>query len=46
MKLNELGWNDVSTGDFPAYKEVIDTYFSFGKGHLKSAADKVESDSW
>lgn len=42
MKPNELGWNDVSTGDFPAYKQVIDAYFSFGKRHLTSAGDKVE----
>jgi hypothetical protein len=33
MQPTEIGWNDVSKGDFPAYKKVVDAYFSFAKRH-------------
>jgi Protein of unknown function (DUF3800) len=42
MQLNEMGWADVSKGDFEHYKKVIDAYFSFGKRYVKSASDSVQ----
>jgi hypothetical protein len=27
--LREMGWSEVSTDDFPAYKQVLDAFFSF-----------------
>ena len=35
-KLREIGWKTVSTGDFEAYRQVVDAYFSFGYRRLKN----------
>jgi hypothetical protein len=33
MQPTEISWSDVSKGDFPAYKKVVDAFFSFAKRH-------------
>jgi hypothetical protein len=38
----EIAWNEISKGDFDAYKKVVDAYFSFAGKHLKSGLDTVE----
>jgi hypothetical protein len=34
--LPEMGWSEVSNGDFDEYKAVLDAYFSFGGRHLQN----------
>jgi Protein of unknown function (DUF3800) len=38
-KLREIGWTDVSTGDFEAYKKVVDGYFSFPSHHMQGSLE-------
>jgi hypothetical protein len=38
----EIGWNCVSKGDFPAYKKIMDAYFSFTKRRAQTIDDRVE----
>jgi hypothetical protein len=33
-KLSEIGWNEISTGDFRHYKKVVDAFFDFPRAHL------------
>ncbi len=39
MQPTEIGWGYVSKGDFPAYKKVVDAYFSFAKRHNVNSLD-------
>jgi hypothetical protein len=41
-KPKEIGWNCISKGDFAAYKEVVDAYFSFAQRQLQSSLDSVQ----
>jgi len=34
IRPTEIGWNDVSTRDFPHYKKIVDAFFSFRNAHL------------
>jgi hypothetical protein len=42
MMLAEIGWNEVSTNDFDAYRTIMQAYFDFAQPHLKSTLTKFE----
>lgn len=42
LQASEMSWNDIGKGDYAAYEKVIDAYFSFAQGHLKSTLTRFE----
>lgn len=37
--LREMGWSEVSNGDFESYKKVVDAYFSFARRYMNNSTD-------
>jgi hypothetical protein len=41
--LREIGWSEVSNGDFEPYKKVLEAFFSFGHRRLQGESGLVKS---
>jgi hypothetical protein len=42
-QLREIGWSEVSTGDFESYKKVLDAFFEFSFKRLQGKFGQVKS---
>jgi hypothetical protein len=42
-QLREIGWSEVSNGDFEAYQKVLDAFFSFAFRHMQGKTGLVRS---
>ena len=38
-RLREIGWSEISNGDFESYKKIVDAYFSFAFRRLQGSGD-------
>src|SRR3954451_10989301 len=42
MRPSEMGWHEISKGDFEKYKKVVDAFFSFASRYQKTSLTSVQ----